>query len=97
MVAPTTENGGTRRQEGGRPYSRTGMLLSSGDRNVILAFQALVEGLRSGRHIDTLHDHCEILSASIDRAFESQEGIRYLESRPISAPQSEFHPERSSP
>lgn len=61
--------------------NRSTLTLGS-DPNLIAAQQALIEGLRLGRHIDELRPHCEILEAAWDRALRTPEGREYLEARP---------------
>ena len=62
--------------------TRSGFLLAPYDPAVTLAYRVLLNALRERRHTDILCRSLEVLEASMDRAFLSPEGIRYLEGRP---------------
>ena len=62
--------------------TRPGTLLISSDPMVIAAFNSVCEGLRQGRHIESLSSALQILSDAEDQAFASPEGTAYLADRP---------------
>jgi hypothetical protein len=65
-----------------RPATWPGTLVLGDSPQLLEAFNAIREGLRSGRHIDELSRHSEILEEAWDQALRTPEGLRYLEFRP---------------